>query len=111
VPDEAGVTVGATFEHRFHGLEPDPAASRSLRSKAARLLPALADAPVLDARVGVRVTRAGVRRPLLGPLPLHPQVWVFTALGARGLLTAPLLARALPRHLGGSEPLPPGVRP
>ena len=77
---------------------------------AARLLPALADAQILDARAGVRVTvphvASPLRLPLLGPLPGQPRLWVFTGLGAKGLLTAPLLAHALPHALTDPSHLP-----
>src|SRR5690606_17277967 len=101
----------------FASLAPDPAQSEALRAKAARLLPPLSMTPVLDAQAGVRVTVPGTRLPLLGPLPGRPTAWVFTGLGAKGLLTAPVLAQALPplparappAHLDALETTPPGV--
>ena len=57
----AGLVVGATFEHDFDTLAPDPAQNVALRAKAARLLPALAEAPILDAQAGVRVTWLDLR--------------------------------------------------
>jgi len=38
-------------------------------------------------------------------------VWIFTALGAKGLMTAPLLARSLPGFLADPVTLPVEVRP
>ena len=97
VPTRRGVVVGATFEHTFSSLDPDPETSLVLRERAAHLVPALAGAAVLDARVGVRVTVPATvspdRRPRLEPL--SERVWLFAGLGSRGLLTAPLLAEAL----------------
>ena len=109
VPEADGLVVGATFEHDFASLAPDPAQSEALRAKAARLLPPLSMTPVLDAQAGVRVTVPGTRLPLLGPLPGRPAAWVFTGLGAKGLLTAPLLAQALPTLLDAPETIPPEV--
>ncbi|MDX1420908.1 MAG: FAD-dependent oxidoreductase [Rubricoccaceae bacterium] len=109
VPAEDHLVVGATFEHDFDTLAPSPAESTALRARAARLLPALASAPILGAAAGVRVTVPGVRLPLLGPLPGTAAVWVFTGLGAKGLLTAPLLARRLPGLLDAPETIPPEV--
>ncbi|PAP77065.1 NAD(P)/FAD-dependent oxidoreductase [Rubrivirga marina] len=110
VPTEAGVVVGSTFEHDFDALAPDPALDAGLVAKGAALLPALDGAPVLDRRAGVRVTVPSTvsprRLPLAGPLRGHPGVWVVTGLGAKGLLTAPLLARRLPAALDGVRPLP-----
>ncbi|MEM1056316.1 MAG: FAD-dependent oxidoreductase [Bacteroidota bacterium] len=98
VPGE--VVVGATFEHHFDTIAPTPETTEDLRQRAADLVPALTEAEALEARAGVRLTvpvkvRPG-RLPLVGPLEGHPGVWVFTGLGAKGLLTAPLLARHLP---------------
>ena len=97
VPTPHGAVVGATFEHTFTHLDPDPHTSLDLRDRAARVVPALAGAAVLDARVGVRVTVpvavSPERRPVLERIA--ERVWLFTGLGSRGLLTAPLLAETL----------------
>ena len=106
VPTPDGLVVGATFEHDFADPAPTVQASRSLRQRAARMLPSLAVAPILDARAGVRVTVPRVRLPLLGPLPGEEHIWVFTGLGAKGLLTAPLLARRLPAWLADPAGVP-----
>ncbi len=112
-PAAASVVVGATFDHTFVSADPDPLRDAELREKAARLVPALADAEVLDRRAGIRVTVPTLvspgRLPLAGPLPGHPPVWLLTGLGSKGLLTAPLLARFLPAALDGRQRLPPEV--
>ena len=104
VPTSRGAVVGATYEHTFANLDPSPEASLALRDRAARLVPALAGAPVVDARVGVRLTvPASVspeRLPHVGAL--SPRVWLFAGLGSRGLLTAPLLAETLAETLGAT---------
>ena len=103
VPTAAGVVVGATFEHTFADLRASPEASLWLRDRAARLVPALADAPVVAERVGVRLTVptsvSPERLPRLGPLGGDRRVWLFAGFGSRGLLTAPLLAESLPGAL------------
>lgn len=110
VPSDAGVVVGSTFEHDFEDVAPDPALDAGLAAKGSALLPVLDGAPVLDRRAGVRLTVptsvAPRRLPLAGPLPGHPGVWVVAGLGAKGLLTAPLIARHLPAALDGRRPLP-----
>ena len=115
VPTAAHVVVGATFEHDFESAAPDPGQDAGLVEAAARLVPTLAGAPVVDRRAGVRLgVPAAVsprRLPYAGPLPGHPGVWVLTGLGSRGLLTAPLLARLLPDALDGRAPMPPETRP
>ena len=113
VPTGAGVIVGATYEHTFSDLAVDVAASVALRDKAVRLVPELADAPVVSARVGVRLTvPASVspeRLPRVGEVA--PGVWLFAGFGSRGLLTAPLLAEALPDWILDPTSVPVEVRP
>ena len=113
VPRPGRVLAGATFEHTFSDLRPRAHASAALAARARRLVPSL-PSTVRAARAGVRLTvptSASPRRlPLLGPLPGEPGVWVFTGLGAKGLLTAPNLARSLPDALETPAALPPEVR-
>ena len=111
VPDRDELVVGSTFEHEFDDLDPDPVVSESLREKAALLIPSLANAPIISEKAGVRVTVPRMRLPLLGPIPGYEHVWIFTALGAKGLMTAPLLARDLSTFLADPEKRPVEVRP
>ena len=110
VPSTNGVVVGATFEHHFTSTEADPARDAELVAKGVGLVPSLAGAAVTGRRAGVRLTVPTAvsprRLPLAGPLPGHPGVWVVAGLGAKGLLTAPLVARRLPDALDGRQPLP-----
>ncbi|MEM8558943.1 MAG: FAD-dependent oxidoreductase [Bacteroidota bacterium] len=108
-PETDEVTLGSSFEHTFADLRPSPEVTQQIVAKAARTLPVLADAAVTQEVAGVRVTRQGARKPLLGPLPGCERVWTFTALGAKGLLTAPLLARGLPVFLRNPAIIPPEV--
>ena len=114
VPTADHVLVGATYEHDVTSTAPDPRRDAGLRQRAAALVPALAEADVLDRRAGVRITvpaRVSPRRlPLAGPLPGHGGVWILTGLGSKGLLMAPLLARALADALDGGA-LPPETDP
>lgn len=114
VPDGEALVVGSTYEHDFDDVAPSEAASLRLRAQAARMVPALADAAVLGARAGVRVTVPSAvspqRLPLVGPLPGRRRVGAFTGLGSKGLLTAPLLARDLARFLRDPTRIPPAVR-
>lgn len=109
VPEGRTVLVGSTFEHAFADLHPTPDGIAALREKAAALVPALADAELVDARAGLRVSAPG-RQPVLGPLPGAPGVWVFNGLGAKGLLTAPWLAQHLPHFLDCPAEIPAAFR-
>ncbi len=105
-PYGATLLVGSSYEHDFVDLRPDPTVTRRILQKAVRMLPVLASAEVIDERAGARVYAGGGHLPVLGPLPDRERIWVFTGLGSRGLLTAPLLARSLPAFLAGREAIP-----
>ena len=113
VPTADGVVVGATFEHRFDGLAPDPALDAGLVARAARMVPALGGAAVIERRAGVRLTVPSHVSPRRLPLAakVGPGVFVVSGLGAKGLLTAPLIATMLPDALDGRRPLPPELWP
>ena len=100
------LVVGSSYEHSFDDLEPSAEQTAYILKKTTRMVPALAGAPVLDAQAGVRVKVPQSRYPLLGPLPGRQRIWVFTGLGSKGLLTAPMLARQLPHCLEHPRALP-----
>lgn len=108
VVSEARDTVlcGSTYEHRFADLEPSRRATRAILSRVEQMLPSIRQARVLARRTGVRVTVPGVRLPMVGPLPGRKRVWIFTGLGAKGLLTGPLVARELPAYLDDPRRIP-----
>jgi glycine/D-amino acid oxidase-like deaminating enzyme len=51
----------------------------------------------------------GTRLPMVGPLPGYRRVWVFTGLGSKGLMTAPLLSARLPDFLRDPDQIPSDV--
>lgn len=61
VPREGDVVVGGTAEEDDWSTTPDPATAHTLLARAAGLVPALAAAPVLEHRVGLRPARPTVR--------------------------------------------------
>jgi glycine oxidase len=100
-PGENVMTVGATMEPGVADAAVDPAKAEPLRAAAARLFPALADAP-FDLAAGVRAaTPDGL--PLVG---LSAEPGVILAAGARrnGWLLAPLVARLVTAYASGREP-------
>ncbi|WP_456424653.1 NAD(P)/FAD-dependent oxidoreductase [Rhodocaloribacter sp.] len=110
VREDAALVVGSSFEHRFTDRRPSPEQTAMILTKAARMLPALRRARVLEECAGVRVGVPGTRLPMVGPLPGRRRVWVFTGLGSKGLLMAPLLARDLARFFARPEAIPPRIR-
>jgi glycine/D-amino acid oxidase-like deaminating enzyme len=113
VPDGDTLVIGSTYEHAYDTIEPTEEAGRQLLVQATRMLPAVANAPILEMRAGIRVTVPAAvsprRLPLVGPLPGMRRVWIFGGLGSKGLLTAPLLARGLPLFLRDPRAVPPEV--
>ena len=111
VPDADGALwlTGATFDRDSIGLAPRAADTMANRERLARLHPPTASA--LASTFGQSTPWTGVRcasgdrRPLVGPLPGQPGLWVCTALGSRGLTFAALCAELLAAHWH-VEPLP-----
>ncbi len=106
VPDGETLVLGSNYEHDFDDLSPDPDATAHIREKTSKMISGLDQAEVLGATAGVRVKHSETNLPLLGPLPHRDYIWTFTALGSKGLLTAPLLALYLPTYLKTPTEIP-----
>ena len=109
VPADAGLVVGSSYEHQFDDVAPSPSATARILAKANRMLPGLQDASVRAVTAGIRITAPG-HLPRLGPLPDQERVWVFTALGSKGVLLAPYLAGMLPSAFADSSARPSDIR-
>lgn len=59
LPQPYGLILGGTAEEGAEDLAPDPATAEAIRERCARVHPAVADAPVLAHRVGLRPYRPG----------------------------------------------------
>lgn len=111
VPEDDGTLVlGSSYDHNFETLDPDPEQTAYIQEKTARMLPGVDAMPPLDVSVGVRVKQAQTNLPIVGPMPDRTRLWTFTALGSKGLLTAPLLALDLPGVLQHPRTIPDAVR-
>jgi len=104
------LVLGSNYDNNFDDLRPDPDATAYIQEKTARMVPGVDTAPVEDVQAGVRVKRRHSNLPIVGPPPDRDRIWTFTALGSKGLLTAPLLARALPDYLHDPTTIPDDVR-
>lgn len=109
-PWRDGVLFGATFDPVDHADAAPDAASRAANLAAladlAAAVAAALDPTRLTSRAAVRVT-TGDRLPIAGPVPGAPAgLYMCAGLGARGFLTAPILAESLvARILGEPQPL------
>ena len=104
------LVLGSNYDNNFDDLRPDPDATAYIQEKTARMVPGVDAAPVVGVQAGVRVKHRHSNLPIVGPLPDRDRLWTFTALGSKGLLTAPLLARALPDYLHDPTTIPDDVR-
>ncbi|MFB6230971.1 MAG: NAD(P)/FAD-dependent oxidoreductase [Salinibacter sp.] len=106
VPDGDTLVLGSNYNHDFDDLAPDPDATAYIQEKTSKMISNLDEAHVLDETAGVRVKHVDTNEPLLGPLPRRDRLWTFTALGSKGLLTAPHLALHLPTYLHDPTKIP-----
>lgn len=106
----AAVRLGGTYDHGWRDLAPDLERGEALRDRMAEVLPGLGLLVPGSARAGLRVQRPRIRRPLLTPLDDAGRLWAFGALGAKGLLHAPLVASWLPEVLDDPSRLPDDLR-
>lgn len=100
------LVVGSTYEHNFRDLQPDDTGLESLRKKLEAVLPGIQDdVKSIKPWAGVRVTTAD-RNPVLGEHPEKRGLFVFTALGSKGLIISRHAAELLAEHILSKQPLP-----
>lgn len=107
---EDTLVLGSSYNHHFDSLDPDPDETEYILEKTSRMLPGVRHAEVLDVTAGVRVKTKATNLPIVGPLPGRARIWTFTALGSKGLLTAPFIARNLPTYLDDPAQIPDDLR-
>jgi glycine oxidase len=102
-PSAGRAIIGATIEDAGFDKTLHPSDIDHLRSLAAALLPALADAPQLEAWAGLRpATHDGL--PILGSLPAQPNHFIATGHYRDGILLAPATAHVMAQLLSGEAP-------
>ncbi|MGW4802342.1 NAD(P)/FAD-dependent oxidoreductase, partial [Nonomuraea sp. NPDC004297] len=97
--DDSRVAVGATRE-TGSGFDArvTAAGQRQILSDALRIAPGLADATLIETRVGLRPLPTG-QLPIAGPVPGMAGLHVVTGFGAVGLTMAPFTGDALARSI------------
>jgi glycine/D-amino acid oxidase-like deaminating enzyme len=105
VPLEGVASVGSTFL----GRAPDPAQwVEPILERAATFVPGLLDAPIRGTRSCARPqSRDG--RPLIGPVPGRPGLFVCAGHGSWGISTGPASARLVVDAILGRDPAIPGA--
>jgi glycine/D-amino acid oxidase-like deaminating enzyme len=100
VPLDGVAAVGSTFLAR----EPDPAAwVERILTRASGFVPAVADAPIRGSRACARPQSLD-GRPLIGPVPGSPGLFVCAGHGAWGISTGPASARLIADEILGRSP-------
>jgi glycine/D-amino acid oxidase-like deaminating enzyme len=111
VPTERDrLILGSSYTHHFDSLDPDPEKTTYILEKTSAMLPGLDAAEVVDVTAGVRVKTNTSNLPIVGALPGRERIWAFTALGSKGLLTAPLIAQSLPAYVADPSRIPDDLR-
>lgn len=102
-PNAGRAIIGATVEDAGFDKTVHAADIARLREQAIRLLPALADAPVLEQWAGLRPVTAD-RLPLLGPTASNPRHLLAIGHFRNGILLAPATAHVLSQLIFGEPP-------
>ncbi|MEO6245622.1 MAG: FAD-dependent oxidoreductase [Opitutaceae bacterium] len=109
LPKSAGVAwVGATHEPGITDPQPTPAARDSLAEAAAEILGPGRPFAITGQRSGIRVVLPD-KCPVAGRHPNNPRLGLINALGAKGVLWAPWLARQWLNHLKEGVPFDPAI--
>lgn len=98
--------AGSTYEHHFDHKEPDEKGAQYLIKRLSKVYPALfKEAALADQWAGVRAS-APNRKPYIGRHPDNEHMYVFTALGSKGLMYSDYLGDLLISYIFDSTPLP-----
>ncbi|MHB1022843.1 MAG: glycine oxidase ThiO [Acidobacteriaceae bacterium] len=97
------VVIGATVEDAGFDKSTDTASIQQLLRKAAELVPAVADATLLEQWSGLRPGTADIL-PILGQLPDERNVFVATGHYRNGILLAPATAHVMAELICGETP-------
>lgn len=110
--DEGRIVVGATREDGSgFDVRVTAAGQQQVLRDALSIAPGLADATLVETRVGLRPVTDG-RLPVVGAVPGRPGLFVATGYGAAGLTMGPVLGDAVARAVGGEHvPLLDAVAP
>ncbi len=102
-PHAGRAIIGATIEDCGFDKTVHPQDIARLHAAASRLLPQLADAPILETWAGLRpATPDGL--PFLGLLPRHPHHYLAMGHYRNGILLAPATAQVMAQLLCGENP-------
>ncbi len=99
--------LGATYEHSPKDLQPTGQA-RELLEQSLNAVSTMPAAKVSRHLAGIRPTVPD-RKPLIGPLPDNPRLFVFNGFGSKGVMYCPHFALHFAEYLEGRAELNPEV--
>lgn len=102
-PNAGRAIIGATVEDVGFDKTVHPLQIAALHHRAARLLPQLIDADVVESWSGLRPATSD-RLPILGAHPTKPNHWVATGHYRNGILLAPATAHVMTQLIRGRSP-------
>ncbi len=94
--------VGSNYEWDTPDTTPTEKAKEEILANFATLVDA--DVKIVDHQAGIRPTTKD-RRPIMGKHPEIEGFYIFNGLGAKGYMTAPLLAKELTEYILDGKPL------
>lgn len=100
--DDGRVVVGATREHGVAEARTTAAGVAKVLTQALEIAPGLAEAELLETRVGIRPYPGDRNRPTIGLL--DDRTWVVTGFGAIGLTIGPTVGDRVADMALGGEP-------
>jgi len=101
---EGDVLVGSSRERRGFDTNVDPAVSRAMVQRTARLFPVLSRLPVAAEWAGLRPWLPD-HRPAIGPSRLVPGLWIATGHEGAGVALGPVTGRLLAQLYCGEPPV------
>lgn len=93
------VLAGPTFYPAEQPRQTSAWSEQQIRQGLATVVPAMAEAELMQLWSGVRTLVQYQREPLVGVVPGSPRLCVFSAFATKGLLQIPLLAQALAEQI------------
>ncbi len=101
---EGDVLVGSSRERRGFDTAVDPAVTRAMVDRAARLFPGLSQLPVAAAWAGLRPWLPD-HRPAIGPSRAVPGLWLATGHEGAGVALGPVTGRLIAQLYCGEPPV------
>ena len=106
--DDNSFRIGATYKDDFRSAAPTASGAKELLEGAQAFLGSEQPLKVIKHLAGVRPCTADAR-PIMGPHPDEPELYLFNGLGSKGASLTPLLSRHFVEYLLHQHPLDPEV--